>query len=820
MAADLVFALTVLTRIAARCPEEASQLRRTLEKRLKRLAEPALEVALATGEPIGRVLTELLQSHGSFDVLSRIEDFCNRGEDQASVRLQQVAALVTWRLYDREHKNSLPPDEREPSSRARLARLTLNLGIRLARLGHNGDAYECAREAVRLFARLAEEDRVQYSGAYAQSLDHLGTRLADLGRFGEAVSAGQTAVAITRTATEATSAAARPVLASFLYNLGNHLAAAGLPLEALAATGESVDHFRDLQNLGEPTRGRLAGAFTSLAGQLLDLDRIDAAEQAAGSAVDCLHALDQGRPDLYRADFAKACDVHRGILQKLGRLEAAAEAAETSIRLYRDLVTIYPERFRAGLSASLNNAAALFESLGRLDEALAFCEEACAGIEQRLAAEPEVFRQHAATAAGTAGLILHRLGRYGAALERTRQAIALRRQAATEGQLDADLARDILNLGHQLRSVGQLADALKATREAALIYDQLAVANSRPFGYLQAVATDNLAALYLENGLLHPALASASRAVELASELHRRDERQYAAILASSSNQLGSILSMLERPAEAQPHFVRAVALYRELHLAKPDLEETATHLAGTLANLGTCEVSGGDLAAANEYLGEAEGLYQKLETSRPGRFLLEILSCLSARAHALDRSGQLAEALSLIEQAISQARASSHPRSARQLAHLLDQGGLMWLSQDRAEAALRCLAEAGEIYSQLAATRTGEWTIERADNLGNQAVALYELERIDDLLPVATLAVELYAATARATPNPDLRDLERVLANLERALAHDFDCATASSALEKIRTEIETLPNRGLTATYARMQARFQERCRPGNNV
>src|SRR3954447_20074999 len=52
---------TVLTRRAQRVPEAAAQLSHILRGQMDHLAEPAIEVAAETGDPIGRVLAEELK---------------------------------------------------------------------------------------------------------------------------------------------------------------------------------------------------------------------------------------------------------------------------------------------------------------------------------------------------------------------------------------------------------------------------------------------------------------------------------------------------------------------------------------------------------------------------------------------------------------------------------------------------------------------------------------------------------------------------------------------------------------------------------------
>src|SRR4051812_29588544 len=62
LALDQRHGLTLLTRLAQRRPEETHLLRRALAPRLDALLPAALAVAMDTGDPIGKVLADLVEA--------------------------------------------------------------------------------------------------------------------------------------------------------------------------------------------------------------------------------------------------------------------------------------------------------------------------------------------------------------------------------------------------------------------------------------------------------------------------------------------------------------------------------------------------------------------------------------------------------------------------------------------------------------------------------------------------------------------------------------------------------------------------------------
>jgi len=87
--------LSVLTRLAQRQPELGGWLRTAFQGRLEQLAELALDVAVGTGDPIGRALAEVIEESQSVEVLALVQAHCDDEKYRFSVPLREVARAAT-----------------------------------------------------------------------------------------------------------------------------------------------------------------------------------------------------------------------------------------------------------------------------------------------------------------------------------------------------------------------------------------------------------------------------------------------------------------------------------------------------------------------------------------------------------------------------------------------------------------------------------------------------------------------------------------------------------------------------------------------------
>ncbi len=280
-------ALTVLTRLAQRRPEPgkawlASAFR---GERLEQLAEPALEVAIETGDPVGIVLAREVEERASRELARRLMDRCDESHYLQSVRLREVGLASTRRCYTLPPEpGKLPPeDEAALVERATLAH---NLGYRLSALGRREEALSATEEAVALRRTLASSRPDAFLSDLAISLNNLGGHLSALGRREEALSATEEAVALRRMLASSRPAAFLPALAESLNNLGNSLSDLGRREEALTAAEEAVVLRRTLaSSRPDAFLPALAVSLNNLGNRLSGLGRREEAVSATAEAV-------------------------------------------------------------------------------------------------------------------------------------------------------------------------------------------------------------------------------------------------------------------------------------------------------------------------------------------------------------------------------------------------------------------------------------------------------------------------------------------------------------------------------------------------------
>ena len=92
--------LTQLTRLARGREEGSRWLEGAFERKLEKLALPALDVAVETGDPVGRVLAYKIEK----DHLSEATTWkIYRKLPAFTVTLRELAAIVTTMLLDMQH---------------------------------------------------------------------------------------------------------------------------------------------------------------------------------------------------------------------------------------------------------------------------------------------------------------------------------------------------------------------------------------------------------------------------------------------------------------------------------------------------------------------------------------------------------------------------------------------------------------------------------------------------------------------------------------------------------------------------------------------
>ena len=314
-------------------------------------------------------------------------------------------------------------------------------------------------------------------------------------------------------------------LAGSLNNLALRLGALGRVEEALAASEEATDTYRELAAARpDAFRPTLAGSLHNLGIQLARVGRRQEALAATQEATDTYRELAAARPDAFRPDLAMSLN-NLGIwLASLGRAEEALSAAQEAVTIRRELAAARADAFRPALAMSLNTLAGALVDLGRPEDALATIQE-CTGLYRELAAaRPDTFRPNLAMSLNTLAGALVDLGRPEDALATIQECTGLYRElaAALPDTFRPALAMSLNNLSNALAELGRREEALAAIQEAAEVYRELAAARPDAFWPALAMSLNNLAVGLAELGRRQEALAAIQEAADIRRELAAR----------------------------------------------------------------------------------------------------------------------------------------------------------------------------------------------------------------------------------------------------------------------------------------------------------
>jgi tetratricopeptide (TPR) repeat protein len=436
--------------------------------------------------------------------------------NQAEVTRIGAEALAAWahRLYaGHGYWNPLRPDllaEQHLGDTPQLPALAVAVGRRAA-----GQPWE-ASVVTQLLAELTRASPNQ--PVVRAALDEL--LAAALPRMvGLAISAGPAELA--DLASLALQLAPRPDLAA---PLADQMPEHSVRLAALAATlrSQQVTQYRADARDGEPDAVyRLAGSLTNLSAQLGALGRPEEALAASEEAAEVYRELAAARPHWYalrrrliqlalRPALATTLSNMAIYLGDLGRREEALAASEEAVGTYRELAAARPHAFRPDLAHSLTNLAVMLGALGRREEALAASEEATGTYRKLAAARPDAFRPALALSLTHLAVMLGALGRREEALAASEEAVTIRRALAT-AHPDAfrpDLARSLTSLANALGALGRREEALAASEEATGTYRELAAARPDAFRPDLALLLTNLSGDLTQVGRREEALAA------------------------------------------------------------------------------------------------------------------------------------------------------------------------------------------------------------------------------------------------------------------------------------------------------------------------
>jgi tetratricopeptide (TPR) repeat protein len=327
-------ALTILTRAAQERAGVRDVLAAVLRSDLQRLAPIAVEVAIQTGDPLGRILADVIyRAPADPALLKALADVL----PERSVSLQQAALVVNERRA--QEGDDLP----------KAARRLHEISVRLAEMGRLEEALDFIEEAVGVYRRLAEARPDAFLPDLAMSLHSLSKRLGDLDRPREALAAVKEASRIYRQLAQV-----RPD--AFLHDLAD-----------------------------------VGGSLKTQSARLLALGRLEEALDFIEEAVGVYRRLAEARPDVFLPEFSLYLMRWSHFLSAEGRPQAALTTIEEAVSVYRALVEAHPDAslHSLHLAMSLNNRGVNLRNLGRHEEALVAHREA-ATLFRRLRAHDSI----------------------------------------------------------------------------------------------------------------------------------------------------------------------------------------------------------------------------------------------------------------------------------------------------------------------------------------------------------------------------------------------------------------------------------------------
>jgi tetratricopeptide (TPR) repeat protein len=381
----------------------------------------------------------------------------------------------------------------------------------------------------------------------------------------------------------------------------------------------------------------------------------------------------------------------------------------------------------------------------------------------------------------------HREGRPDEAIGPARDVLRIRRRLvdADPGRYMPGLATVLSNLGVFLFAVGEHAEALELTEEAASVYRRLREAG--------ADVRENLGNRLAAVGRFDEALPVTEEAVTIRRELAVAHPERYLRDLAGALNNLGVRWNELGKPEQALVPAEEAVAIRRSLIDAAVNgtAHEDWAEFAAALNNAAMAYAEAGDHAGALAMAEEAAGVYQQLAEVDP-RHLGDVATTLSNLAKAQYRDGRMDQAIASAEEAATTFSrvAAISPGVLGELSTVLNNLGVYRAASGQHVRALEVTQAAEALARQLAEINLG-YLGDLALTLNNLGVRLSEARGPREGLAPAEESVTILRALARAYPqryHDDLRDALTNLANRLTELGHHDRAADCRAEAARVR--------------------------------
>ncbi|NVJ26737.1 tetratricopeptide repeat protein [Myxococcus sp. AM011] len=450
-------ALVVLNRLARQSPSDVIWLQRGLRQHLSlRTGIAAVAVAIESGDPIGKVLAEVLANASDTETYDLVEPLWKKMPNETIALRECALVLARLRLKRIEKKTKGKPVGFE--QKLKLSTAYRDIAVRLFVLDKQQEALAMNTKALPLSKEVARLDP-PYIADYATCLMHNSSMLKTLGKHDDALKQIQEAVELFRTLAKTKTDTSQAQLAMGLRNragiqqqLGDF---EGMYQSAKEAWGICL-------NL-DPSESKddLARSCNVLALSLGELRRHDEALIYAQESFTILTELTEKNPDAFRSRLVDAQLSLATIWLGAGQFRQSRTASEQAVYILRDLANARPEAFREELSDALGVLSSTLIRFGEPENALKFAIEGLELAKVRVSTTSDVAQRDVGIHHLRVAHVKTELGHNSEALRcveecleiigrlHTEQPVALRRRFA-----DAHCLKS-----HLLMATGQLVSA-------------------------------------------------------------------------------------------------------------------------------------------------------------------------------------------------------------------------------------------------------------------------------------------------------------------------------------------------------------------------
>jgi tetratricopeptide (TPR) repeat protein len=347
----------------------------------------------------------------------------------------------------------------------------------------------------------------------------------------------------------------------------------------------ALEAFQEASNLrGDlPAGAAVANPLHALAATLANLGRY---AEALGVIRECvgvrrnIYADDptEGRP------LVASLNTYSHVLSELGGLRESVDIIQEAIDILQVIASTDPRDCRSLLATCYTTKGHRFRQMEQYAPAL---EAYQAGLElhQALGSEDPDVISKLCTALTGISISQMRLGHYEEAIHSSEQAVDHLRtlESILPGVYIHDLATALSDLGHVLHATGREAESLKACREAALLYERLAV-DKDDLVYQEHYSSclSNLSVYLGQEGLYQEAYEASEKAIAIKRMLSDSDSAASVdrSEVAKAIAMMANHLQHLGREDEAVGALIEANEIFRQAAQVDPsNLRYLATGL-------------------------------------------------------------------------------------------------------------------------------------------------------------------------------------------------------------------------------------------------